>query len=68
MKIWANPSEVTAYGVCIKQNTFITPLGVYLVRIFKFKGYLVFHKMRDGHVVECSLLDKIEEKGKKENV
>lgn len=68
MKIWANPAEVTAHGTCIKQNTFVTKLGTYLVRIFKYKGYIVFHKMRDGHVVECSLLAKIEEKGTKENV
>lgn len=67
MKIWSNPAEVTAHGTCIKQNTFVTSLGTYLVRIFKYKGYLVFHKCRNGRVVECSLLAKIEEKETKEN-
>lgn len=68
MKIWSSPGEVAENGLCIKQNTFVTNRGTYTIRIYKFKGHLVFHKMRDGHTVECSLLAKIEEKGTKENV
>lgn len=54
MKRHLNPStkDLLHYGEIIKWNDFETKRGYYTIRIFKYKGNIYFHKMKDGQVVE----------------
>lgn len=53
-----DPLDYIRYGKLIKTNNFNTPLGMYTIRIVDYEGYIYFHKMRGGEVVEILKVGK----------
>ena len=51
------------YGNYLVDNTFDTKLGTYRVRMIQYEGYLYFHKMRNGELLELKKLAKVDERG-----
>lgn len=53
-----DPLDYIRYGKLIKTNNFNTTLGMYTIRIVDYEGYIYFHKMRGGEVVEILKIGK----------
>lgn len=53
-----DPLNYIRYGKILKTNNFNTPLGMYTIRIVDYEGYIYFHKMRGGEVVEILKIGK----------
>lgn len=50
------------YGKYLVDNTFDTKLGTYRVRMIQYEGYIYFHKMRNGELLELKKLAKVDER------
>lgn len=53
-----DPMDYVRYGKLLKVNNFQTPFGFYTIRIVEYEGYVYFHKMRGGKVLEVIKVGK----------
>lgn len=40
-------------GSLIKQNSFHTKRGTYVINLYNYEGEIFFYKYKDGQLVEC---------------
>lgn len=52
--------KVLTQGTLIKTNTFTTELGFYKICLYRWRRDVYFFKYRDGQLMECVNLSKIE--------
>lgn len=54
-----DPFDILIYGKALKSNSFQTELGIYTIRIAELDGFVYFHKMRNGEILENVKVGKV---------